>query len=123
MLRRLGNQLVRGPARYLSPVDLIGAFTERSKRLVTQEPLQQFMQTGKTSDEKLERLLVVEENIVGTENKRTLSTFMMPIITSNNFEDQICAGAAPPQRLRRVAEPQERGMRSGVQDGQKKHIA
>ena len=81
------------------------------------------MQTAKTSDEKLERLLVVEENIVGAENKRTLTTFMMPIITSNNFEDQICAGAPAPQRLRRVAEIQERVMRSGFQDVQKNQIA
>jgi hypothetical protein len=114
---------VRGQGKYLSHDGLIGAFTERSRRLVTHEPLQQFMQTAKTSDEKLERLLVVEENIVGAENKRMLSTFMMPIITSNNFEDQICVGAPPPQRLRRVAELQERVMRSGFQDVQKNQIA
>ena len=123
MLRRLGNQLVRGQGKYLSNEDLIDAFTERSRRLVTHEPLQQFMQVAKTSDEKLERLLVVEENIVGAENKRTLSTFMIPLITSNNFEDQICAGAPAPQRLRRVAELQERVLRSGFQDVQKNQIA
>jgi hypothetical protein len=123
MLRRLGNQLVRGQGKYLSNQDLIGAFTERSRRLVTQEPLQQFMQSSKSSDEKLERLLVVEENIVGAENKRTLSTFMMPIITSNNFEDQLAAGAPVPQRLRRLAELQERVLRSGFQDVQKNQIA
>jgi hypothetical protein len=123
MLRRLGNQLVRGQGKYLSNQDLIGAFTERSRRLVTQEPLQQFMQACKSSDEKLERLLIVEENIVGAENKRTLSTFMMPIITSNNFEDQLCAGAPVPQRLRRVADLQERVLRSGFQDVQKNQIA
>jgi hypothetical protein len=123
MLRKLGNQLVRGQGKYLSNQDLIGAFTERSRRLVTQEPLQQFMQACKSSDEKLEQLLVVEENIVGAENKRTLSTFMVPIITSNNFEDQLCAGAPTPQRLRRVAELQERVLRSGFQDVQKNQIA
>jgi hypothetical protein len=123
MLRRLGNQLVRGQGKYLSNQDLIAAFTERSRRLVTQEPLQQFMQVAKASDEKLERLLVVEENIVGAENKRTLSTFMMPIITSNNFEDQLLTGAPVAQRLRRVAELQERVLRSGFQEVQKNLIA
>jgi hypothetical protein len=122
-LRRLGNQLVRGKGKYLSHEDLITCFTERSKRLVTHEPLQQFMQAARTSDEKLERLLVVEENIVGAENKRTLSTFMIPIITSNSFEDQLCAGQPTPQRLRRVAELQERVLRSGFQDIQKNQIA
>ena len=75
------------------------AFQERSKRLVTHEPLLQFMQTAKTSDARLERLLVVEENIVGAENKRTLSTFMIPIISSNNFETELYAGSPARQRL------------------------
>jgi hypothetical protein len=123
MLRRLGNQLVRGQGKYLSNEDLIGAFTERSRRLVTQEPLTQFMQVGKTSDEKLERLLLVEENIVGAENKRTLSTFMMPIITSNTFEEQLCITAPVQQRLHRVAELQQRVLRCGFQDLQKNQIA
>ncbi len=72
---------------------------------------------------KLEQLLTVEENIVGAENKRTLATFVMPIITSNGFEEQLCAGAPTPQRLRRVAELQERVLRSGFQDVQKNQIA
>ena len=99
MLRQLGNKLVRGKGKYLSHEDLLTAFQERSKRLVTHEPLLQFMQTAKTSDARLERLLVVEENIVGAENKRTLSTFMIPIISSNGFEDRALrrfAGAAAP---------------------------
>ncbi len=123
MLRRLGNQLVRGQGKYLSHEDIITAFEERSKRLVTHEPLLQFMQSAKTSDDRLERLLVVEENIVGAENKRTLSTFMVPMITSNGFETQLAPGGPTRQRLRRVAELQERVLRSGFQEVQKKQIA
>jgi hypothetical protein len=123
MLRQLGNKLVRGQGKYLSHEDLMTAFQERSRRLVTHEPLLQFMQTAKTSDERLERLLVVEENIVGAENKRTLSTFMIPIISSNNFETELYAGSPVRQRLRRVAELQERVLRSGFQEVQKNQIA
>jgi hypothetical protein len=123
MLRRLANQLVRGQGKYLSHDHLIGAFTERSKRLVAHEPLNQFMHGAKTPDEKLYRLLVVEENIIGAENKRTLATFIMPVITANNFEDQVCAGAPVTTRLRRLAEIQERVLRSGFQDVQKSQIA
>ena len=90
---------------------------------MTDEPLLQFMQHAKTSDERLERLLVVEENIVGAENKRTLSSFIIPIIASNGFENQLLPGAAVSQRLRRVAELQERVLRSGFQDFQKNQIA
>jgi hypothetical protein len=123
MLRKLANLLVRGQGKYLSHEDLIGAFTERSKRLVTHEPLLQIMQTVKLPDEKLERLLVVEENIIGAENKRTLSSFILPLITSVAFETDICPGAPAPQRLRRVAELQERVLRSGFQEIQRNQIA
>jgi hypothetical protein len=123
MLRRLGNQLVRGEGKYLSHDDLLAAFTERSRRLVAHEPLQQFMQAAKTSAERLERLLTVEENIVGAENKRALSTFIMAIVTPNSFEDQLSPTAPVPQRLRRVTELQERVLRSGFQDVQKSQIA
>ncbi|HYM18589.1 MAG TPA: hypothetical protein VEU06_08505 [Micropepsaceae bacterium] len=123
MLRKLANLLVRGQGKYLSHEDLINAFTERSKRLVMHEPLLQFMQTARTQDEKLERLLVVEENIIGAENKRILASFVVPVITSTNFEAELCASAAVPQRLRRLSELQERVLRSGFQDIQKNQIA
>ena len=123
MQRRLGNNLVRSNGKYLAHQDLIDAFTERSRRLVTHEPLYRFLETAKTPDEKLERLLVVEENIVGAVNRRTLSSFMMPIITSNNFEDHVLPGAPLTQRLRRIAEIQERVLRSSFQDVQKNQLA
>ncbi len=123
MLRRLGNRLVRGQGKYLSNEDLIGAFTERSKRLVTHEPLLQFMAECKASDEKVERLLIVEENIIGAENKRTLSTFIVPIISSNGFESQLLPSGTVMQKMRRIAELQERVLRSGFQEVQKTQIA
>jgi len=74
-----------GAGKYLSNEALIGAFTDRSKRLVTHEPLQQFMSEAAGPDEKIEKLMIVEENIIGVENKRTLSTFILPIITLEQF--------------------------------------
>src|SRR5262249_21998290 len=45
------------------------------------------------------------------------------LIASNNFEAEILAGAPAPQRLRRIAEVQERVLRSGFQEVQKNQIA
>jgi hypothetical protein len=123
MLRRLANQLVRGQGKYLSHEDLIGAFTDRSKRLVAHEPLLQFMANAKTPDQRVERLMTVEENIIGVENKRILSAFILPIIASNNFENQLLPDAPVLQRLKRIAELQERVLRAGFQDVQKNQIA
>jgi len=123
MLRKLANQLVRGQGKYLSHEDLIGAFTERSKRLVSHEPLLQYIKDCKTPDEKVERMLTVEENIIGAENKRSLSTFILPMISTNNFEEQLLAGAPVMQRLKRVAELQTRVLRAGFQEVQKNQLA
>ena len=122
MLRKLANHLVRGQGKYLSNEELINAFVDRSKRLVMHEPVAQFLSDAKTGDEKIDRLLTIEENIIGAESKRTLAIFVMPIVTAHSFEEQLCAGAPPLQRLRRAAELQARVLRSGLQDPQKKQI-
>lgn len=122
-LRKLANQLVRGQGKYLSNEDLIGAFTDRSKRMVTQEPIAQFLQACKTADEKIERLLVIEENIIGVENKRTLAGFMIPLLQASSFEEQLAVGAPPLQRMKRTADLQQRVLRSGLQEPQRGQIA
>ncbi len=123
MMRRLANKLVKGQGKYLSHDDLIGAFTDRSKRLVAHEPIAQLLQTVVNPDEKVDRLLDIEENIIGAEHKRTLASFMLPILTSPAFETQLAPGAQPVHRLKRIAELQDRVLRSGLQDFHKRQMA
>ncbi len=124
MLRRLANHLVLGQGKYLSNEELITAFTERSKRLVTHELLGQFLSTAKSPDERLEKLLLVEENIVGAENKRILFSFIVPIVTHNGFDDAVCGADAPPlTRMKRIADLQTRVLRASFQEMQKSQIA
>ena len=91
-LRQIANRVVLGIGKYLSHEDLIAAFTLRSKRLIIHETLGEHMAGANAPDEKLERLLFVEENIIGAENKRLLATFVLPILTSSSFD-------AHPERL------------------------
>src|SRR5579872_381977 len=72
-LRAMANRIVMGVGKYLSHEDLIAAFTLRSKRLVVQEALGQFIAEA-SPDEKIERILFVEDNIIGAENKRQLAS-------------------------------------------------
>ena len=80
-LRSLANKVVMGVGKYLSHEDLVAAFTLRSKRLVTQEILSSHID-GALPDEKVERLLFVEENVIGAENKRQLAAFILPVVNS-----------------------------------------
>jgi len=122
-LRRIANKLVLGQGKYLSNEDLIAAFTLRSKRLVTNEAIGEHLRETETPDGKIERLLLVEENIIGAENKRELAAFITPIIASPAFEQAFLFAKTPViQRLQRLAELQARVRRAGFQDLQRQEI-
>jgi hypothetical protein len=122
-LRRIANRVVLGVGKYLSQEDLITAFTLRSKRLVTQETLSSYIAEAPV-DEKVERLLFVEENIIGTENKRQLASFITPLLNSAAFESFFQNPKAPIlQRLQRLTALQTRVRRSSFVDVQRQEVA
>ncbi|HWD26856.1 MAG TPA: hypothetical protein VG387_06805 [Rhizomicrobium sp.] len=119
-LRHIANRVVLGIGKYMSHENLIAAFTLRSKRLVTHETLGAHLAGAAAPDEKLERLLFVEENVIGAENKRQLATFVMPVLTAANFETHFINTKTPPlAKLQRLAQLQARVRRSGFQENQK----
>jgi hypothetical protein len=115
-LRGLANKMVLGVGKYLSHDDLVAAFTLRSRRLVAQEALGQYIAEA-PADEKIERILFVEENIIGAENKRQLYTYVMPVMNAPAFESHFHNAKAPLlARLQRLAQLQARVRRSGFID-------
>jgi len=123
-LRQIANRVVLGVGKYLSHEDLVAAFTLRSKRLVTHETLSEHLADAAAPDEKLERLLFVEENTIGIENKRQLATFVIPIVTSSVFENHFHSPKMPViARLQRLAELQAHLLRSNFQENQRVEIA
>jgi len=122
-LRRLANRVVYGVGKFLSHEDLIAAFTLRSKRLVTQETLSSYIHDC-APDEKIERLLFVEENIIGIENKRQLASFITPVLNSASFESFFQNPKTPLlQRLQRLTQLQGRVRRASFVDVQQEEIA
>ena len=122
-LRRLANRVVYGVGKFLSHEDLIAAFTLRSKRLVTQETLSSYIHDC-APDEKIERLLFVEENIIGIENKRQLASFITPVLNSASFESFFQNPKIPLlQRLQRLTQLQGRVRRASFVDVQQEEIA
>jgi hypothetical protein len=122
-LRSIANRIVLGVGKYLSHEDLINTFTLRSKRLVVQEALGQYIAEA-GPDEKIERILFVEDNIIGVENKRQLATYVMPILNSAAFENHFNNPKIPLlQRLQRLAQLQARVRRSGFIDVTREEVA
>jgi hypothetical protein len=122
-LRQLANRVVLGIGKHMSHDDLIAAFTLRSKRLVTQETLAPYIADA-PPDEKFERLMFVEENVIGVENKRALAAFVLPVLTSAAFENHFQNPKAPIlARLQKLAQLQTRVTRSGFIDVTRCEIA
>lgn len=122
-LRRLANRVVMGVGKYLGHEDLIVAFTLRSKRLVTPESMNTYL-TDCAADEKMERLLFVEENIIGIENKRQLAGFVIPVMNSASFENFFQnPKVAVLSRLQRLGQLQMRVRRASFVDVQRDEIA
>ena len=123
-LRKIANKLVLGQGKYLSHEDLIAAFTLRSKRLVTHDSVSEHLAEAATPDDKLDRLFLIEENIIGVENKRLLASFAVSLIATPVFEAHFSTAKTPVlTRLRRLTELQARVLRSGFQDNQRDEIA
>ena len=124
MLRQIANIVVMGIGKYLSHEDLIAAFTLRSKRLITYEVLTEHLAEAASPDEKLDRLLFIEENIIGAENKRQLATFVVPIISSAAFVDYFQSTKTPVvARLQKLASLNTRLRRSGFQEKERLEMA
>lgn len=124
ILKRIANKLVLGQGKYLSNEDLIAAFTLRSKRLVAHESLARFLDTIAGPDERLEKLLLIEESIIGVKNKRELASVMLTVVSSQAFGTHFQSGTVPVlTQLKRLAELQARVLRSGLQDHLSRDIA
>ncbi|HVZ27678.1 MAG TPA: hypothetical protein VG798_03400 [Rhizomicrobium sp.] len=122
-LRSLANKVVMGVGKYLHHEDLVAAFTLRSKRLVVQEVLSNHIE-GTTPDEKVDRLLFVEENVIGSENKRQLASFVLPVVNSAPFENFFTNPKAPIlSRLQRLAFLQGKVRRSNFIEENRQEIA
>ena len=112
-----------GVGKYLSHDDLIAAFTLRSKRLVANEAMGQHIAEAPI-EEKVERSLFVEDNIIGAENKRLLSTYIMQVLNSAAFENHFRNSKLPlVQRLQRLAQLQARVRRSCFIEATRQKIA
>lgn len=122
-LRQIANLVVRGVGKYLSHEDLVSAFVLRSNRLITNEVLGSYL-AGVSAVEKLERLLFVEENVIGAENKRQLANYLVPIITAAGFEEYFQSPQTPlVTRLQQLEALRLRACRSGFQENQRAEIA
>ena len=89
-LRAITSRMVLGPPRLISHDDIVGAVTLRSRHLVQSGPIEDYLKGVAHPAERVLRLLALEENIVGAENKRRVWDNLKPILSSAAFEASTC---------------------------------
>ncbi len=86
LMRALAERLARATGPSLPAEDLQVAFIERSKRLLSSDTVERYMESASDAGNELERLFFIGENIVGTANKRTLASYVRAHMGSTKVE-------------------------------------
>ena len=121
--RALRDQFKSIRGRLLDDGDVTSALAERSRRFLTQEALGELLASAKSIDEKLDKLLTIEESIEGAANKRALTPFVASVLSGRDLDANFAPDLPVPQRLRRAAGLQKRLLGSGLQDTQREKLA
>ena len=101
MLRELAQKLVMGAGNIL-PIDALNAaFQARSSRLLTPENINELLKHCRDPGEELVRLIKLEENLVGEENKKKLASFIRGQIGTHACQSHYIKGDGKP--LERLA--------------------
>jgi hypothetical protein len=124
LMRLLASRMVMGPPNLIAQEDIVAAFVVRSKRLVSPEAVTEFVGDASEPDTRILRILHLEENVIGVENKRRLAGFIGPQLTDYGAQAFFIDGKKPIlERLQRLAALQTRVLRAGFQDIEKRNIA
>jgi hypothetical protein len=124
LMRLLASRMVLGPPNLIAQEDIVAAFVVRSKRLVSPETVTEFVGDAIDPDARIVRILQLEENVIGVENKRRLSAFIAPLLTDYNGQTFFIEGKRPIlERLQRLAALQARVLKASFQEIEKRNIA
>lgn len=122
-IRQLAMRVAMGIGKHLAHEDVHAAFTLRSKRLVTPEAVEELLKDAADPEERIARILFLEENLIGPENKRALGGFLKSVILAMPTENHFLSSALPPvQRMARLAALQARVHACGMPDAMKRDL-
>ncbi len=96
MSRELARKLVSTPDAALPTDQLLKAFTMRSARLLMPETIDDYLRYSADANEELERLIALEENIVGEHNKEKLAGYVRAALGANKTEQFFVRGDLKP---------------------------
>ncbi|WP_339739269.1 hypothetical protein [uncultured Maricaulis sp.] len=124
LARELAQKLVMSPNSLLPTDALIKAFAARSARLLHSETIDELLRDSGDPNEELERLLALEENIVGEANKQKLAGYAHGLLGSHNVLSWYMRGPSKPlERLASLTAHQRRVLKGQYPAREKAELA
>ncbi len=124
LARELAQKLVTCAGLDLPLDQMSKAFTARSARLLQPETIDELLRFSNDASEELDRLLQLEENIVGDANKAKLAGYVRTALGSNQTDQYFVRGDGKPlERMSLLTSHQTRVLRSKFNETDKADLA
>ena len=124
LARELAQKLVTCAGLDLPLDQMSKAFTARSARLLQPETIDELLRFSNDASEELDRLLQLEENIVGDANKAKLAGYVRTALGSNQTDQYFVRGDGKPlERMSLLTSHQTRVLRSKFNEADKADLA
>lgn len=124
LARDLASRLVICADSTLPADALIKAFASRSARLLQPEIIDELLRHARGVDEELDRLIALEENLVGESNKQKLAGYIRSTLGSNQADAWYVRGDAKPlERLAKLTAQQAKVLKGKYPDRDKHELA
>lgn len=124
LAREMAQKLVTCAGQDLPLDQMSKAFSARSARLLQPETIDELLRFSNDASEELDRLLQLEENIVGDANKSKLAGYVRTALGSNQTDQYFVRGAGKPlERMSLLTSHQTRILRSKFNDADKADLS
>ncbi|WP_297736276.1 hypothetical protein [uncultured Maricaulis sp.] len=124
LARDLASRLVICADSTLPADALIKAFASRSARLLQPEIIDELLRHSRGPDEELDRLIALEENLVGEANKQKLAGYVRSTLSSSRCESWYVRGDAKPlERLAKLTAQQSKILKGKYPERDKLELA
>lgn len=124
LARDLASRLVICADSTLPADALIKAFASRSARLLQPEIIDELLRHARGPDEELDRLIALEENLVGEANKQKLAGYIRSTLGSPRSESWYIRGDAKPlERLAKLTSQQSKILKGKYPERDRRELA
>ncbi len=122
--RSLADRLIRTACPLLAASEISEAFVTRSTRLVEPESISCYLASAADPSDELQKLIKLEENVVGQQNKTKLAAYLRARCGAHQVETHFIFAAEPAlQRLAELAEIRRQLDAAGFSARDKQEVA